>query len=128
MPKHKQFAKRKCQRNQFTDMNQKEKCADKELLNASVSKRKMNSSDLFLANHADENDKRVCSEESTNTIIDLNVLKSLLNTVSKCKHCNSTDCSDVLEETNTRRGLATSLMFIWKSCGGSSSSMTSYKS
>ncbi|GBO06220.1 hypothetical protein AVEN_245153-1 [Araneus ventricosus] len=126
MPRHKQFGKRKCQRNQFTDMNQKEKCADKELLNACASERKSNSSDLFSGNHVDGNDKRLCSEESTNIIVDLNVLKSLLNTVSKCRHCNSTDCFDVLEETNSRRGLATSLLFICKSCGGSSSSMTSY--
>ncbi|GBM17243.1 hypothetical protein AVEN_223786-1 [Araneus ventricosus] len=56
----------------------------------------------------------------------MNVLKTLLNTVSKCKHCNSTDCFDVLEETNSRRGLTTSLVFICKSCGCSSSSKTSY--
>ncbi|GBN92695.1 hypothetical protein AVEN_242308-1 [Araneus ventricosus] len=41
-------------------MNQKEKSADKELLNASASKRKLNSSDLFPANHVDEKDKRLC--------------------------------------------------------------------
>ncbi|GBN60383.1 hypothetical protein AVEN_147762-1 [Araneus ventricosus] len=105
MPRHKQFGKRKCQRNQFTDMNQKEKCVDKELLNAIASKRKLNNSDLFKTIHVDENDKRLCSKESTNIIVDLHVLKTLLNTVSKCEHCNSTDCFDVLEETNSRRGL-----------------------
>ncbi|GBN66170.1 hypothetical protein AVEN_145308-1 [Araneus ventricosus] len=91
MPRHKQFGLRKCQRNQFTDMNQKDKCADKELLNASASKRKLISSDLSSANHVDENDKRLCNEESTNIIVDLNVLKTPLNIISKCKHCNSTD-------------------------------------
>ncbi|GBM54168.1 hypothetical protein AVEN_64517-1 [Araneus ventricosus] len=126
MSRHKQFGKRKYQRNQFTDTNQKEKSADKELLNASASKRKLNSSDLFSANHVDENDKRLCSEGSTNIIVHLNVIKTILNEVSKCKHCNSTDCFDVLEEMNSRRGLATSLLFVCKSCGYSSSSMTSY--
>ncbi|GBL74184.1 hypothetical protein AVEN_231064-1 [Araneus ventricosus] len=126
MPRHKQFVKRKCHRNQLTDMNQKEECADKKQLNASASKRKLNSSDLFPANNVDENDKRLCNEETTNIIVDLNVLKTLLNTVSKCKRCNSTDCFDVLEETNSRRGLATSLLFICKSCGCFSSSVTSY--
>ncbi|GBN08722.1 hypothetical protein AVEN_89231-1 [Araneus ventricosus] len=91
MPRHKQYGKRKCQRNQFNDMNKKEKSADKELFNASASKRKLNSSDFFSANHVDENDKRLCSEESTNIIVDLNVIKTILNTVSKCKHWNSTD-------------------------------------
>ncbi|GBO41839.1 hypothetical protein AVEN_268230-1 [Araneus ventricosus] len=126
MPRHKQFGKRKCQHNQFTDMNQKKKSADKELLNASASKKKLNTSDLFSANHVYENDTRLCSEESTNIIVDLNVMKTILNTVSKCKHCNSTDCFDVLEEMNSRRGLATSLLFVCKSCFYSSSSMTSY--
>ncbi|GBM57789.1 hypothetical protein AVEN_154503-1 [Araneus ventricosus] len=126
MLRHKQFGKRKCQRNQFTDMNQKEKCADKELLNASASKRKLNSSDLFPANHVDENDKRLCSEENTNIIVYLNVIKTILNTVSKCKHCNNSYCFDVLEEMNSRRGLATALLFVCKSCGCSSNSMTSY--
>ncbi|GBM86905.1 hypothetical protein AVEN_207412-1 [Araneus ventricosus] len=93
-------------------MNQKEIWAHKELLNASASERKLNNSDLFSVNHVDENDKRLCSEENTNIIVDLNVLKTLLNTVSKCKHCNSTDCFAVLEETNSRRRLATSLLFI----------------
>ncbi|GBL72577.1 hypothetical protein AVEN_127845-1 [Araneus ventricosus] len=111
MPRHKQFGKRKCHHNQFTDTNQKEKSADKELLNASASKRKLNSSDLFAANHVDENDKRLCSEESTNIIVDLNIIKTILNTVSKCKHCNSTDCFDVLEEMNSRRGLVTSFLY-----------------
>ncbi|GBN28199.1 hypothetical protein AVEN_129299-1 [Araneus ventricosus] len=78
-------------------MNQKEECADKELLDATASKRKLNSSDLFSANNVDENDKGLCNEESTNINVDLNVLK----TVSKCKHCNnmcnSTDCFDFLD-------------------------------
>ncbi|GBO06106.1 hypothetical protein AVEN_55897-1 [Araneus ventricosus] len=126
MPTHKQFGERNCQRNQFTDMNQKEKSADKELLNVSASERKLNSNDLFSANHVDENDKRLCSEESTNIIVDLNGIKTILNTVSKCKHCSSTDCFYVLEEMNSRRGLATSLPFVCKSCGYSSSSMASY--
>ncbi|GBL86364.1 hypothetical protein AVEN_164539-1 [Araneus ventricosus] len=126
MPRQKQFGKRKCHRNRFTDMNHKEECADKELLNASESERKLNNSDLFSANSVNENDKRLCNEESTNIIAVLNVLKTLLNTVSKCKHCNNTDCFDVLEETNNRRGLATSFLFICKSCGCYSSSMTSY--
>ncbi|GBO35999.1 hypothetical protein AVEN_96917-1 [Araneus ventricosus] len=89
-------------------------------------KRKLNSTDLFSANHLDEIDKRLCSEESTNIIVDLNVIKTILNTVSKCKHCHITDCFDVLEELNSRRGLATSLLIVCKSCGRSSSSMTSY--
>ncbi|GBO38190.1 hypothetical protein AVEN_104491-1 [Araneus ventricosus] len=126
MPRHKQFGKRKWQGNQFTDTNQKEKSAAKELLNAIASKRKLNSSDFFSANHVDENDKRLSSEESTNIIADLNVIKTILNTVSKCKHCNSTDYFDVLEEMNSRRGLATSLLFVCKSYSYSSSSMTSY--
>ncbi|GBN47655.1 hypothetical protein AVEN_62610-1 [Araneus ventricosus] len=85
-------------------MNQKEKCSDKELQNARASKTKLNSSDLLLENNVNENDKRLCNAESTNIIVDLNALKTALNTVSKCKHCNSTDCFDDLEETNSRRG------------------------
>ncbi|GBN59466.1 hypothetical protein AVEN_22247-1 [Araneus ventricosus] len=112
MPRHKQFVKKKCHRNQFNYMNEKEECADKELLNPSASERKLNSSDLFPAKNVNENYKCLCNEVNTNIAVDLNVLETPLNTFSKCNHCNVTDCFDVLEETNGRRELATSFLFI----------------
>lgn len=61
------------------------------------------------------------NDESTNCRLEV-----LVNTVSKCKYCNSIDCFDVLEQANSHKVLATFLLFIYKSCGCSNSLMTSY--
>ncbi|KAF8783480.1 Apoptotic protease-activating factor 1 like protein [Argiope bruennichi] len=76
--------------------------------------------------HADvEYSSYLCYEQNTNVIVDINILRTLLNAISKWKHCNSSNCFDVLEEVNSRKGLVTSLLYICKSCGYSTSAMTS---
>ncbi|KAF8784709.1 hypothetical protein HNY73_010353 [Argiope bruennichi] len=115
MPRRKQFGKRKLHPNQFSDC---------ELLNASASKRKLNSSENLFSEDV-ENSGDLCYEQNTNVIVDINILRTLLNAISKCKQCNSSNCFDVLEEVNSRKGLVTSLHYICKSCGYSTSAMTS---
>lgn len=55
----------------------------------------------------------------------MNILSALLNTVSKCKHCNSSNCFDVTETESSRKGLAVRISANCKVCGYGSSAMSS---
>lgn len=125
MPRRKQFGKRKCHRNQFMKIEDIKECADTEVLKVSASKSKLTNDDSFSAQNVSENNKLFCNEEAVNIIFDLKILKTLLNAVSQCKYCKSDNCFDVIEEVNSRKGLASSLLFICTNCGNSCSSMTS---
>lgn len=119
MPRRKQFGKRKLHHNQYFLKNESKECAASDLSDVSASKRKLDCSEN------DDVSNNYSYEGSTNIIIDLEILSTVFNTVAKCKNCNASNCFDVLEEKNSCKGIASSLLCICKFCGNSSSAMTS---
>lgn len=117
MPRKRNFGKRKFYGNQHK--NEIIETPSNNDLNTSTSAKKIK---------IDENSDVFETNNNSNIIVELNVLRCLLNTIAECKNCNCSDSFNVYEEINSRRGLAASLVFLCTNCMTSTTAMTSSKS
>lgn len=70
----------------------------------------------------------LCKDESDNSfvagkqktgylLVDIELLSEAISGFVQCKYCSSTNCISVLENSNSRRGLACRLVLVCKNCG-----------
>lgn len=119
MGRTKQFGKRKYFGNQCQTVKKahaKKACADE--LNNSASGKKIDTSEEI-------NDVNCTENVVSNIIIEIGILRSLVNNISKCKYCGNSSCFDVREDVCSRKGLAVNLMLHCTKCNNSTNAMTS---
>lgn len=119
MPRIKKFDKRKFRGNQFT--NKASHTVEGNLCISSSGKKLPHGTPPGDSNFCVNNDA-VCSGF---VVVDVSILSSLIKEVAKCKQCDGVGCLEITEQQSSRKGLASKLVVLCRTCNKSTSKMTS---